>query len=260
MYPGNRRSRRLWRWFLVWFFCTGAVIVVGLVIEQAVDPGWPAPRNSPGPAWGQPPPATRPPASAEPRPPARAESSPAGQPAPAGPLRVARGSRVVQGVGLGFPHSTAGAVSAAGEFLTAIDSTLDPDRAAAVMRLAADPAYASAPQHAAEGAEDDRRSLGLPASGPVPQGASVETEPAEYQVRDVTPDRVLVLLLCDFISTLPEQGTQTRTGVFPVPMHWAGGDWKVLPQAPGDYENLSAEPDSPQAASLGWQELEPAGG
>jgi hypothetical protein len=187
-------------------------------------------------------------------------ASPAGSPPLAGPVQVIQGRQQVNGVSLGYPHSTVGAVSAADEFLTAIGSTVDPDRAAAVMRMAADPSYTNGPQQAAEGTVNDRRSLGLSASGPVPQGSSIEIEPVEYQVRDVSPDRATVLLLSDFITTLPGRGTQTRVGVFPVPVHWAQDDWKVLPQASANYENLSADPDSPQAAALGWQELDPAGG
>lgn len=255
MYPGHRgyRARRFWRWFLVWFFATGAVLVIGLVIEQAVSPGpadhWGEPPKSPAPA----PPTTR---TATTRP----TGTPAGSPSLTGPLQVVQGRQLVNGVYLGYPDSTVGAVSAADEFLTAIDSTLDPDRAAAVMRLAADPSYGNGPQQAAAGVISDRKKLGLPADGPVPQGASVETEPVEYQVRDVTTDRVTVLLLCDFVTTLPDQGTQTKTGVFPVSLHWAEDDWKVLPQTSKDYENLSADPDSPRAAGLGWQQLERAGG
>lgn len=256
MYPGLRghRGRRFWRWFLVWFFATGAVLVIGLVVEQAVSPSaadhWGEPPRTPAPTAA---PLTR---AAVPAKPAATPSAPA----LIGPLHVVQGRQLVNGVYLGYPDSTVGAVSAADEFLTAIDSTLDPDRAAAVMRLAADPSYANGPQQAAAGVVSDRKSLGLPVSGAVPQGASVETEPVEYQVRDVTSGRVTVLLLCDFVSTLPDQGTQTKVGVFPVSLHWTEDDWKVLPQPSANYENLSADPGSPQAADLGWQQLEPAGG
>jgi hypothetical protein len=177
-----------------------------------------------------------------------------------GPVQVIQGSQLVNGVYLGFPHSTQGAVSAADEYWTELGSTLDPDRAAAVMRLIADPSYTAGPQQAAQGPVNDRESLGLPTTGPVLDGASLVLDPVEYQVRDVTPDQVSVLLLGDFISTLPSQGTQTRVGVFPMRMHWAEGDWKVLAWDNSSYTSLAAEPGSPQAAENGWQSLEPAGG
>ena len=53
-----------------------------------------------------------------------------------------QGRELINGVYLGFPHSTAGAVSAADDVVSEVFSTLDPDRAAAVMRLTADPWYA----------------------------------------------------------------------------------------------------------------------
>jgi len=228
-------------------------MVIGLVIEQAVDPGPAQPQSLVPTAIPTPPWVTSPA-------PAPSPSATPTSPALTGTVQLVQGREEINGVYLGFPHSTVGAVSAADEFVAEIGSTLDPDRAATVMRMTADPSYANAPQQAAEGAVNDRESLGLPASGPVPQGASFEILPVEYQVQDVTPDQVTVLLLSDFISTLPDQGTQTKVGVFPARMHWAENDWKILADTSANYENLSADPDSPQAASLGWQNLEPAGG
>jgi hypothetical protein len=40
-------------------------------------------------------------------------------------------------------------------------------------------------------------------------------------------------------------------------MHWAQVDWKVASVGTDSYASLAAEPFSPQAASLGWQELLP---
>jgi hypothetical protein len=242
------RGRRWLRWGLAYVFGVLALAVIGLVIEAAISPGPKTPQSLPPTSLPTPPWVTSAP------PPAASAS-----PALTGPVQVVQGQQLINGVYLGFPHSTVGAVSAADEFLTAIGSTLDPDRAAAVMRMAAGPAYTNAPQQAAEGAVNDREDLGLPTGGPAPAGASLQVEPVQYQVRDVTPDQVTVLLLCDFISTVPGQGTQTRTGVFPVQLGWAEDDWKILSGTGTDYSDLDAEPDSPQAASLGWQNLEPAG-
>jgi hypothetical protein len=182
------------------------------------------------------------------------------EPALTGPVQVIQGSQLINGVYLGYPHSTLGAVSAADGYLTDLGSTLDPDRAAAVMRLIADPSYTNGPQQAAQGAVNDRQDLGLPTGGPVPSSASLVLDPVAYQVRDVTPDQVTVLLLCDFITTLPSQGTETRVGVFPMRMHWAQADWKVLASDNSSFASLAAEPGSPQAAENGWQSLDPAGG
>ena len=164
---------------------------------------------------------------------------------------------MTNGVYLGFPHSAAGAVSAADDLVGEVFSTLDPDRAASVMRLTAAPSYPSAPQEAAEGVVSDRQALGIPATGPVPSGYSLLVQPAEYQARNVTADGATVLLLCDFTTTRPGTGTQTRIAVFPVQMRWAESDWKVASFGDGSDTSLAAEPFSSQAAQLGWQELLP---
>lgn len=247
------RSRRWLRWGLLYVVGVLVLMVAGLVIEAAVSPGRQAPQALPTavpvPPW----------ASAAPSP-ATEQSPKAGAAVLVGPVQLVQGRELINGVYLDFPHSTTGAVSAAAGFLTTIGSTLDPDQAAAVMRMVADPAYSDGPQQAAEGVVNDRKALGLPASGPLPQGASLQVQPAEYQVRDATPDQVTVLLLCDFTATVPGQGTQTRVGVFPVRLDWYADDWKVLAPGTADYADLAAEPGSPQAAALGWQELEsPAG-
>lgn len=254
MYSGNRRyrARRWLRWGLVYVACVAALAVIGLVIEAAVSPGKSPkslmPTALPTPPWAQ---------SASPV----ASPGVAGtRPTLTGPVQLVQGRELINGVALGFPHSTSGAVSAADALISEIGSTLDPDRAAAIVRMTADPSSAGLPQQAAQGAVNDRKQLGLPASGPLPSDVSVETEPVEYQVRDVAPDSVLVLLLSDITSTLPASGTQTQVGVIPVPLHWAVGDWKVMPAGPGSYSSLAAEPDSPQAAARGWQQLIPSGG
>lgn len=245
---GYRRRRRWTFWFMVWFFGTLGVMVVGLAVQQLISPSpvQPCCAVSVGPSSS----------SAAPVP-----SQSAGSPALTGPLQAVQGSQQINGVELGFPHSTVGAVSAADADATEVLSTLDPDRAAEVMRMVADPSWTGAQQQAAEGAVNDRKDLGIPATGPVPDGTSVQTEPAEYQVRDVTPGTVLVLLLCDVAMTTPGQGTTTEVAAFPFRMHWSGGDWKVQSVPVSNaYLKLAVEPDSPQAAAAGWQQLEPAGG
>jgi hypothetical protein len=241
--PGPRRRIRLI------IFAAAALLLlvaIGLVIETALGPK-PKPNLTP--------PTPIPvPTGSKPR--ASVRSTPAAS--LSGPIQVIQGGQLVNGVYLGFPHSTQGAVSAADEFMSQLGSTLDPDRAAAVLRLTADPSYPTGPQDFAHGTTSERRNLGLPATGQVPQAASVVLDPVEYQVRDVTPDQVTVLLLGSDVITLPTQGTQSRVGVYPLRMHWTEDDWKILAPDPGaNYAKLSAVPGSPQAAGLGWQEMTP---
>ena len=249
MYGSYRPQRRWLRWFFVYAGCTLAVAVIGLVIEAAVSPGSGQPQ-SPGssfpvsPAtgvWSAPAPS----------------ASGTGSPTLSGPMQVTQGREQVNGVYRGFPHTTAGAVSAADYVVSEVFSTLDPDLAAAVMRLTAAPSYASAPQQAAQGVISDREDLGIAPSGAVPAGYSLLVQPEQYQTRNVQADSVTVLLLCDFTTTRPATGTQTQIAVFPVQMLWAQADWEVASFGAGDDANLGAEPFSSTAASLGWQELLP---
>jgi hypothetical protein len=92
----------------------------------------------------------------------------------------------------------------------------------------------------------------------VPDGASVVLQPVEYQVKHVTASQVMVLLLADYDVTLPGDGTQARIGLYPLSMHWAEGDWKILsPETSVDYSSLLTQPGTSQAAEDGWQELSP---
>jgi hypothetical protein len=169
-----------------------------------------------------------------------------------GPIRLVQGALLVNGLYTEFPHSTVGAISAADEYITALGSTLDPDRAATVARLAADPSYANAQNDAATGTQNTRTALGLPATGVVPQGYSVEVDAVAYQLKSENADNAEVLLLSYFTEATPSQGTVAHTAVFPMVMHWAAGDWKFLPMDSTDYSSLAAQPGSAQAASDGW--------
>jgi hypothetical protein len=182
----------------------------------------------------------------------------AAEPALTGPLQVIQGSELVNGVYLGYPHTTRGAVSAAVEYMRDIGSTLDPDRSAAILRLTADPSYPQGPQQYAQGVATTRNILGLPTSGPVPDGVSTVLQPVEYQVKDVTADRVMVLLLADYDITLPGQASDAKVGIYPLGLHWAEGDWKITaPETSVDYSSLLTQPGTAQAAADGWQELSP---
>ncbi|MDP9818505.1 hypothetical protein [Spirilliplanes yamanashiensis] len=169
------------------------------------------------------------------------------------PLRLVRGGRVVDGLHVGFPRSTAGAVSAAVEFWTQLGSTLDPDRARSIARRIAVRSWKTAGEELAAGTVSTRRQLALPAAGDVPPGTSVSLGPVAYQLRDPGEDRVTVLVLAYLITTTPTVGTQSRIGVFPAPLRWDDGDWRIeRAQGRSDYRGLQAQPGSPEAVAAGW--------
>jgi hypothetical protein len=248
MHPTRRGRRRWLRWLLVCGTAATAIVLIGLVIEAASSPGRKGPGSSVGavPGGG---------ASSHP-----AKSAPARQAAASGPpnglVTVVRGRQVINGVELGFPHSTVGAISAAADVLSEV-FTLDPGHAAVVGRLTADSSNPTLPQDAAQGAENLRKDLGVPATGPVPAGYSVHFKAVEYQVRDVTSDEVMVILLSDVTFVQPKVGVRVRIGVYPFLMHWEKNDWKDAGETAPTYVKLAAVPYSSQAAALGWKTLLP---
>ena len=173
--------------------------------------------------------------------------------APVEPLRLVRGSRTVDGVQVGFPRSTAGAVSAAIEYWTALGATLEPSRARDIGERIAVRSWTTAGDDLAAGPQRTRRQLGLPADGELPAGTSVSLGPVAYQLRDAADQRTTVLLLAYLISTTPTAGTQNRLGVFPAPLQWDDGDWRITrASSAADYQSLVAAPGSAQAAAAGW--------
>ncbi|MET8160327.1 hypothetical protein ABZT47_28545 [Sphaerisporangium sp. NPDC005289] len=172
------------------------------------------------------------------------------------PLQLLPGSRMVHEVSVGYPHSMLGAVSAAVEYWGQIASTLDAARAAQVGTVIADPVWKTAATKLSEGPINTRRRLGLPTNGPVPDDASVLLTPVSYQIRQIAPDSVTVILLGYYQITLPGQDPQNRIGVFPLQMRWVAGDWKMpSPTLSADYSGLQALPGSDEAAVFGWLPL-----
>jgi hypothetical protein len=170
-------------------------------------------------------------------------------------LELVRGRTQITGVSVGYLHTPAGAVSAGIEYITNLAS-LDPDREAAVGRLVADSSWALAGQQFAAGAIATRRGIGLSGTGDVPAGASIEVTPVSYQLRDVSADRVNVLLLSYLVTTTPQAGSISRTILENLPMHWDGLDWKLLKStdaADTQYRDLVTSPGTAKALSLGWQ-------
>lgn len=182
-------------------------------------------------------------------------------PVPSGAVSLVQGARLADGIEVGYPHTTVGAISAAAQYLDAVASTLDPDYAASLGRTVGDPAVPALPGNLAASATKLRAALQLPAEGPVPAPAAFMTTAQMYQLRATGADNATVLLLTSntFINT--HGGTAGTVGVYPVRMHWTGGDWHLAGIGTGvDYSALAATPDTQAAASQGWQALIPATG
>lgn len=231
MYPTNRWRRRWLRWLVVCGAAASAAIVVVLIIVAASPDSSHAARSTP------------------------ADQATAPRP-PNGPVTLIPGSKVINGVQVGFPHSTAGAISAAAAVMSEV-FTLDPGHAAEVMRLTAEPSTSgSAAKEAAQGEQSFRTYLGAPATGPLPAGYSAHFVAVEYQVRDVTTDKVVVILLWQADLQRPSVAESLRLGAWSFVMRWEHRDWKIAsPSFDPSPMNLTATPNSPKAASLGWKPL-----
>lgn len=194
--------------------------------------------------------------------PAIPSPAPSSAVAPSGSISLVHGSRIADGIEVGFPHTTVGAVSAASEYVDAAASTLDPDYAASVMRVAGDPGNAALPSSLATSIIKLRGDLQLRTDGPLNPPVTFQTTAQMYQLRNVAADDVLVLLLTDSTFINARGGTAQTTGVFPVQMRWTAGDWKVsaIGRTGQDYSGLAATPDTQTAVKQGWLALIAAAG
>lgn len=170
------------------------------------------------------------------------------------PVQLVEGSHRVNGVAVGYPHTQAGAVSAAVEYLTQLDSTLDPDRAVAIADVIADREGGVNPASFRQGTINSRTHLGLPTTGPVLTGASMNLGPVSYQIREVAHNRITVLLLNYLTVITPAQGMRNLVVVIPCTLAWSLGDWKLRMRTDGDpdYAELRYPPGSAQAVAAGW--------
>jgi hypothetical protein len=183
-------------------------------------------------------------------------------PAPKGsPLRLTTGTGWVNGIYTRYPRTFAGAVSAAVEFITELGSTLNPDRAATVARLTADSSYRSAAQDAAASVIAARRALGVPASGPLPDGTGAFLVPVMYQLREAGPASgsgfrggLTVLLLYNYTLTA-QSGAAEHVGVTAVRLTWTPASWRMLTPPAHDLAALLAMPGTAEATAKGWEAM-----
>ncbi|GAA2836455.1 hypothetical protein ACFQ0M_48615 [Kitasatospora aburaviensis] len=187
--------------------------------------------------------------------PAVAGSPAAAPPASTGPSTgvLPAPARVEQGIPVGYPHTPAGAVSAAAHYTEARD-LLSPHLVAQQMRVMA--------RHTAQDlgglsgtgiadARDWRTRLGLDPDGGSDANSFIAVQVRGYQVEVANADQVDVWLLAVETPTVGGIAHGRGTFVVAAPVAWADGDWKLvdrqLQKAPE-----SAEPDSSDAVSKGW--------
>ncbi|MEU1290208.1 hypothetical protein [Kitasatospora sp. NPDC005856] len=163
-------------------------------------------------------------------------------------------ARVEKGIPVGYPHTLAGAVSAAAHYTEARD-LLSPDAVPGQMRVMAgkdDENFFKLTSLAIADARDWRRLLGLPEAGGSTGSDFIALQVRAYQATAVSADAVDVWLLTTQTPTVG--GIQHGTGVFAIaaPVVWDGGDWhlteKKVTQSP-----VVEDPGTAQADAAGWR-------
>lgn len=152
-------------------------------------------------------------------------------------------------VGVGFPHTTLGAL-AMGYQESAAQLQVNPSIAASVVEAVALHPTPALGAQVAQGIEALRAHYGITPNGPTADTISLSVEACRTQ--SVAPDRVVAGYEGVLVVQGPSiQGT-TADYSFAVPTVWSGSDWKLdtsgasLPQPP------IAFPGTPGATADGW--------
>lgn len=206
------------------------------------------------------PPTAAPTSTSAPSPPASPIATPDAIPTGAdGAVTLPAPTSDIVGVPVGYPHSPVGAISAAYHFETALSSTLDPDRAAAIARVVADSSWTTAAADAAQITSLGRQGLGLPPTATGTQGVTSTVTPSDFMIMSQSPDHLDIFLLehgSTYDATNPSLN-KSYVGVVDAPMHWTGTDWRLMnPAAIPAAERSRLAATTPEAAvALGWRPL-----
>lgn len=182
-------------------------------------------------------------------------STSAGTPKPQGPGVVPPGAWALPSptsfdgtAGVGFPHTTLGAVAMGYSSLSA-QVNVNPDIAASVVRATDMSPTPAQIQEAAEVVETARSSYGLPPTGPT--AATIDLSLEACKVESSTASQVVA----GFEGTLVVEGPsiQGTTSDFAkaLTLAWDGTDWRIDPNASVPQPTI-AFPGSPEAAGDGW--------
>jgi hypothetical protein len=141
---------------------------------------------------------------------------------PQGPARAGEGGHMTgpAGLPLGYDHSETGAVEAATNYLTWMNSLLIEDKTTAdamAQATAADPATRAAMI----------QSFDLLRTG-LDDVSAAQTEPARgaYAVPQATPDAASVYVWAPYVFT-DSSGTTDLWSIFEIRLAWIAGDWKL---------------------------------
>ncbi|MEV7008459.1 hypothetical protein [Streptosporangium sp. NPDC051022] len=169
------------------------------------------------------------------------------------------------GYPIGFPHTELGAASAAAAALEAA-WTLDVGQAEHAAVLYAPPEQQEAARAGARAAVAGwRETLGLPKTGPLPEGAAMRTKTIGIQWRPRSKDLIQVSVLVQVTAT---KGIQDTGPTYSSPyamnllMTWNptmrgpnNGDWVNIPDPVSAAVPQVALPGTPEFTAAGWKPL-----
>jgi hypothetical protein len=152
-------------------------------------------------------------------------------------------------VGVGFPHTTLGAL-AMGYQEAAAQLQVDPSIAASVVEAVALHPTPALGAQVAQGIKALRAHYGIPPDGPTADTISLSIEACRTQ--SVSPDRVVAGYEGVLVVQGPAiQGT-TADYSFAVPAEWSGSDWKLDTSGATLAQPPIAFPGTPAAIADGW--------
>jgi hypothetical protein len=151
-------------------------------------------------------------------------------------------------VGVGFPHTTLGAVALGYGVLTA-EVNVNPDISASVVRATALDPSPSKLRQAAEVTKQARVKFGLPPSGPTSATFALSIEAC--RVEQETPDRVVAGYEGTLVVDGPTVAGQTLNFSKTIALVSNGTDWRVDLNAVAPPPPI-AFPGAPGAADQGW--------
>lgn len=159
------------------------------------------------------------------------------------------------GIPSGFPRTDAGAVAAAYGY-SRIATGLDVNTTLRTLEALSDPTsgwFLRSRAQIADGLVAQRKSLGLPANGPVGR-ALIDVHPSGYRI-DRSADGGATVLTLNVVDTQRTDGTSaTGTVVFRWALRWDGTRWLTTQTYLDDsYAPLAVTPMTSQAVAKGWK-------
>lgn len=162
---------------------------------------------------------------------------------------------VKNGVPVGYPHTTKGAVAAAARYLQSMNPLASPKK----LDKYVETSYVKRDQEKGKKeyrnmGRETRKTLDAPQKGPVPESFIATIDPKSYIVYPRSGGQVEVWILAKMDRARSGKPAETDTDAWPSIMEWSDGDWKETMKYASEKPKV-AEPNTTKAAEAGWKQL-----